>query len=206
MDFNNFCRIFLITFFLLHQSKVESINDGSSAVLFIDISTHQFIRHNSQTNSLSVKEVGAAVSVLLGLAPVDLSAAGSAKLNEVLLPNPFDRPRHAFMLEIGLSQDSQPMVYANTAAFGSGIKSRVIDGEGCAAIELPDKDVSHWSLDVATDTLTTDKELSDFATSIDGNLDSVNGKLVIPLPSGSKLSLHMSKKADRKFATDLIST
>ncbi|GFY93028.1 putative type 1 membrane protein [Actinidia rufa] len=46
-------------------------------------------------------EVGAAVSVLLGFAPpATLSAASSSKLNEVLMPNPFDKPRAVFMLDV----------------------------------------------------------------------------------------------------------
>ncbi|KAK9664559.1 hypothetical protein RND81_14G051500 [Saponaria officinalis] len=204
MEFTNFLRFFFITLFLLHQFKVESTNDdGSSAVLFIDSNTHQYFRQNIQTNSMSVKEVGATVSVLLGLAPVDISAASSAKLNEVLLPNPFDRPRHVFMLEIGLSQDSQAMVYANRAAFTSGIKSKVIDSDGGAEIELPDKErVAFLSLDGSDDMAVSDKEISDFVTSIGG--ETLNEELTVPLPSGSKLSLHMGKKADRKFATGLI--
>ncbi|KAK9756106.1 hypothetical protein RND81_01G073800 [Saponaria officinalis] len=154
---------------------------------------------------MSVKEVGAAVSVLLDLAPVDISAASSAKLNEVLLPNPFDRPRHVFMLEIGLSQDSQAMVYANRAAFKSGIKSKVISSDAGAEIELPDKErVAFLSLDGSDDMAISDKEISDFATSIGGDFETSNEELTIPLPSGSKLSIHMGKKADRKFATGLI--
>ncbi|KAK9750286.1 hypothetical protein RND81_02G184500 [Saponaria officinalis] len=144
---------------------------------------------------MSVKEVGVVVSVLFGLAPVDISAASSAKLNEVLLPNPFDRPRHVFMLEIGLSQDSQAMVYANRAAFKSGIKSKVIGSDAGAEIELPDKErVAFLSLDGSDDMAISDKEISDFATSIGGDFETSNEELTIPLPSGSELSLHMGKE------------
>ncbi|KAH9616678.1 hypothetical protein KSS87_014323 [Heliosperma pusillum] len=162
---------------------------SSSTVLPINI----FAQISMWTNSMSVKEVGAAISVLLGLAPVDLSADSSTKLNEVLLPNPFDRPRHVFMLEIGLAQNSQAMAYADSIVLKSGIKSKVISNEGVAEIELPD------------DMAVSDKEISDFATSIGGNFEAVSGELVIPMPRGTKLSLHMSKEADRKFAFGLIS-
>ncbi|KAL9237823.1 hypothetical protein vseg_012326 [Gypsophila vaccaria] len=206
MEFFNFLRFFFISLFLLHQFQVESIDDESSAVLFIDSNSHQYLhKKNIQSNSMSVKEVGAAVSVLLGLAPVDISAASSSKLNEVLLPNPFDRPRHVFMLEIGLSQDSQSTVYADKAAFTSGVKSKVSGSEGGAKIELPaNEGVAFISLDGADDMAKSDKEISDLATSVGGNFESSSGELIIPLPSGSKLRLYMGKKADKKFATDLI--
>lgn len=82
----------------------------------------------AQIGSMALSEVGAAVSVLLGFAPpVTLSASSSLKvgklnlvvanllnikqivhhqysywlqLNEVLVPNPFDRPRSVVILEV----------------------------------------------------------------------------------------------------------
>ncbi|KAL2491764.1 Uncharacterized protein Adt_27392 [Abeliophyllum distichum] len=55
--------------------------------------------------------VGAAASVLLGFAPPStLSASCSSKLNEVLVPNPFDRPHSVFMIEVTGVEDSELMV------------------------------------------------------------------------------------------------
>ncbi|KNA07138.1 hypothetical protein SOVF_174520 [Spinacia oleracea] len=198
--------LLLIVFsFLCLQSMADDHHDDAS-LLFIDSLTHPYL-HSHQTNSMSAMEVGATVSILLGLAPPPmLSTTSSSKLNELLLPNPFDRPRHVFMLEIGLAQDSQEVVYPNDALFRSAIKSKVVRNAGSVEIELPDRGVSFFSLDGPD---VTDKDLSDFASSFGGsyvsdNLESLNGELIIPLPSGFKMNLHMSKNADRKFASGLV--
>lgn len=191
--------------------------DDSGSLLFIDSPTHRYLHShplpNAESNSFSVMEVGAAVSILLGLSPPPmLSTASSSKLNELLLPNPFDRPRHVFMLEIGLAQDSQEVDYPDNSLFSNAIKTKVVRNVGSVEIELPDRGVSFFSLDgpdFDSYTAITDKELNDFASSFGGSyvsddLESLNGELIIPLPSGCKMSLHMSKKADRKFFTSIV--
>ncbi|EPS68023.1 hypothetical protein M569_06754, partial [Genlisea aurea] len=81
---------------------------GDSEIIFLHSATRQYVRRPSQeVNSLSPSEVGAVASVLLGFAPPpSLSAANSFKLNEVIVPNPFDRPRALLMLEISGALDS----------------------------------------------------------------------------------------------------
>ncbi|KAG1360585.1 hypothetical protein COCNU_09G000480 [Cocos nucifera] len=54
-----------------------------------------------RTNSMSLYEVAAATSVLLGFAPPSsLPSDSSYKLNEVLSSNPFDRPHAVMILEV----------------------------------------------------------------------------------------------------------
>ncbi|XP_021748930.1 uncharacterized protein LOC110714709 [Chenopodium quinoa] len=194
---------------------LQSMADDASSLLFIDSPSHRYLHshHTAQTNPMSATEVGAAVSVLLGLAPPPmLSTASSSKLNGLLLPNPFDRPRHVFMLEIGLAQDSQEVVYPNNALFSSAIRTQVVRNVASVEVELPDRRVAFFSLDgpdYDSYAAITDKELSDFAFSFGGSyvsdkLEPLNGELILNLPSGFKMSLQMSKLADRKFAFGLI--
>ncbi|KAL2923386.1 ATP-dependent helicase/nuclease subunit A [Bienertia sinuspersici] len=213
----------------------QSLADDSGSLFMIDSTTHQYLRSSprqiDETNSMSGMEIGAALSILLGQAPPPmLSTASSSKLNELLLPNPFDRPHHVFMLEIALAQgsflhhcffsfhfhsygltdilsflsfhliNSQATDYSGIAEFSSAIKSKVVRNDGGVKIELSDKEgVSFFSLDgpdYDSYEAITEKELN--------KLESLNGELIIPLPSGVKMTLHMSKKADRKFATGMM--
>ncbi|KAF3679816.1 putative non-lysosomal glucosylceramidase-like isoform X1 [Capsicum annuum] len=148
-----------------------------------------------QISSLSLSEVGATVSVLLGFAPpATLSGASSSKLNEVLIPNPFDRPGSVLILEV-------------TGAEGVSIEALRSDvmNKNRADIQLPDaNEVSLFSLDEPkTDAEYSDKELSDFASWFSGSY--VNGELTIPLENAADLKFQLSKEADREFVTSLVS-
>ncbi|XP_028096144.1 uncharacterized protein LOC114296050 isoform X2 [Camellia sinensis] len=215
---------FHYSFFLLSILSFRSLQataDGTGSVFFLDSSIHQYFRPPlsdsiSETDSMLLPEVGAAVSVLLGFAPpATLSAAGSSRLNEVLMPNPFDRPRSVFMLDVREAEDSQVMVQSANAWFGSALRSRVLMESNKADIQLPDEgEVSVVSLNeplsFGSGVELTDKELSDFASWLGGTyvanaLKPMNGELTIPLASGARLNLHMSKKAEREFITSLVS-
>ncbi|MCD7453252.1 hypothetical protein HAX54_020292 [Datura stramonium] len=188
---------FLILLSLFLHSTVA---DGTSSVFFLDNPSHSYFRSpssdaSSKISSMSLSEVGATVSVLLGFAPpVTLTAASSSKLNEVLVPNPFNRPRSVLILEV-------------TGAEGVSIealRSNVVN-ENRVDIQLPDADeVSLFSLDEPkTDAEYSDKELSDFASWLGGSY--VSGELAIPLEDGSNLKFELSKEADREFVTSLVS-
>ncbi|PSS35697.1 Protein transport protein like [Actinidia chinensis var. chinensis] len=217
MDFQrSFCHLIILSLLCL-QAKA----DGTGYVRFLDSPVRQYFRPFSldvvsETNSMLLSEVGAAVSVLLGFAPpATLSAASSSKLNEVLMPNPFDKPRAVFMLDVRGVEDSQVMEQSVYAEFGGALSSRVIVGSTKADIQLPDEgEVSVVSLNEPlsfdSDVELTDKELSDFASFLGGTyvadaLERMNGEFTIPLASGAHLSLHMSKKADREFIESLLS-
>lgn len=206
-----FCLFFLSSL-LCSQARAED----TASVFFIDSSTRQFLRTRSsndvvQPDSMSPSEVGAAVSVLLGFSPPPtLSAAGSSKLNEVLVPNPFDRPHAVFMLEVR-GTDPKLMVNLDNAMLSSASKRKVSFGlEKAADIQLPDESkVSMFSLDESLADY-TDKEISEFASWMGGSyvadtLEPLDGELTIPLADGANMNLHMSKKADRDFTASLLS-
>ncbi|KAA8548430.1 hypothetical protein F0562_000114 [Nyssa sinensis] len=214
---SSFCLLIVLSLLCL-QSRA----DGTGSVFFLDSPVHQYLRPRSsdavaEVDSMLLQEVGATVSVLLGFAPpATLSAASSSKLNEVLMPNPFDRPRAVFMLEVrGAFEDPQIMVDSGNALFSSALRSKVIFGQNKADIELPDEDeVSVVSLNeplsVDSDAEFTDKELNDFASWLGGSyvtsaIEPLNGELTIPLPNGAHLNLYMTKKADREFMENLVS-
>ncbi|CAN6722568.1 unnamed protein product [Malus baccata var. baccata] len=207
-----------ICFYILTIASFISSNakaDGTASVFFIDSSTHQFLRNPSSNDvvkpdSMLLSEVSAAVSVLLGFAPPStLSAAGSAKLNEVLVPNPFNRPRAVVALEVGGIGD-HALVVKDNVMFSNAYSSKIDLGSSKADIELPDEgEVSVFSLDEQS-TDYTDKEIGDFAAWMSGSyvvdtLEPLNGELSIPLANGDNLKLHMSKESDRIFTTSLLS-
>ncbi|PSR84751.1 Sucrose-phosphate synthase [Actinidia chinensis var. chinensis] len=217
MDFRrSFCHLIILSLLCLQATA-----DDTGYVRFLDSPVRQYFRPFSsdavsETNSLLLPEVGAAVSVLLGFAPpATLSAASSSKLNEVLMPNPFDKPRAVFMLDVRGAEDSQVMDQSVYAVFGGALSRRVIMGSTKADIQLPDEDeVSVVSLNEPlsfdSDAELTDKELSDFASFLGGTyvvdaLERMNGEFSIPLASCAHLNLHMSKKADREFIESLLS-
>ncbi|XP_023928773.1 uncharacterized protein LOC112040103 [Quercus suber] len=214
MDFRigSIFYLFVLSFLLCSQSRAED----TASVFFIDSSTRQFLRTPSsndvvQPDSMLPSEVGAAVSVLLGFSPpLTLSADGSSKLNEVLKPNPFDRPHAVFILEVQ-GTDPKLVVNSNNAMFSSASERKVSFGlEKAADIQLPDENkVSVLSLDEPLADY-TDKEIGEFASWMDGSyiadsLEPLNGDLTIPLADGANMNLHMSKKADRDFIVSLLS-
>ncbi|XP_065862848.1 uncharacterized protein [Euphorbia lathyris] len=198
-------HLFVVSSLLCSLSRAESIG----SVFFIDNQSNQYLRSPSandgvQSHSMSPLEVGAVVSVLLGFAPpATLSDAGSSKLNEILVPNPFHRPRAVFMLEVtGLSADAANSILTNA------LRSKVNAGSDKAEIELPAEGVSMVSLDEKLADL-TEKELSGLASWLGGSyipssLESLNGEFIIPLADDANVNLLMSKKADRDFVESLL--
>ncbi|XP_061959896.1 uncharacterized protein LOC133680888 [Populus nigra] len=208
MDFQIRSVLHLFVIFSLFFSIAEAETAGS--VFFIDSQTRQYLRTpspNDVVQSMSLQEVGAAVSVLLGFAPSDaLSAASSLKLNEVLMPTPFNRPRAVFMLEV--TGEIPSVAEQANAMFNGAFKSEIVLGSDKAGIQLPGEEVSVVSLDEELADF-TDKEISDFASWLGGSyvvdpLEAWNGELAIPLASGATTSFHMSKKANREFIASLL--
>ncbi|XP_038995092.1 uncharacterized protein LOC120119345 isoform X2 [Hibiscus syriacus] len=187
--------------------------DSTGSIYFVDSSNHQFFRSQSsndgvQSESMLLAEVGATVLVLLGFAPTTLSAAGSSKLNEVLVPNPFDRPRAVFMLEVSGIND--PLVVdPKNALFSKALKSSVDVDSSKADIQLPDEDeVSVVSLDEPLRDY-TEEEINDFASWVGGSYEAdatkpLLGVLTIPLTDVDSVNLRMSEKAHRESASRLL--
>ncbi|XP_008789434.2 uncharacterized protein LOC103706936 [Phoenix dactylifera] len=201
-------NILILMSFLCLQARAES----SPSVFFLDGASQRYIRNRpvdaaDETSSMSLYEVAAVISVLLGFAPPSsLPADSSYKLNEVLAANPFDRPHAVMILEVkGVDGRLLSADYLNTQV-GSVFKSRVI-GSSKAEIQLPGEDeVSVVPLDdplnVECNAACVDKELSNLASWLGGSLDE---ELSVPLPSGSTLKLDLSKKADLHYASSLVS-
>ncbi|KAI3469958.1 hypothetical protein Pfo_026621 [Paulownia fortunei] len=203
-----FTLLFILSLLTIHSKVIY----GDSTVVFLDSPTRQYLRQPSaQTGSLSPSEIGATASVLLGFAPPStLTAASSSKLNEVLMPNPFDRPRAMLMLEVTGAEDSQLIGDSDKSPFNSALRIKV-EGNHRVDIQLPDEDeVSFVSLNgVSSDTECSDQELSDFASWLGGSYvedasGPLNGELIIPMANGAFLRLHLSERADREFATSLV--
>ncbi|KAJ4722960.1 Type 1 membrane protein [Melia azedarach] len=209
-------RIFhLVVISSLICAQIRADAETSGSVFFIDNPKHQYVRTPSQndvaqSHSMLLSEVGAAVSILLGFAPpATLSATGSSKLNKVLMPNPFDRPRAVFMLEVRGVADPKLMVDLDNTRLIDAYRSNIIPGSNKADIQLPDEDeVSVVYLDEQS-AEHNDKEIRNFASWLGGSyvadtLEPLKGELMIPVGNGDHVNLHMSKKAEREFALSLL--
>ncbi|KAG6513360.1 hypothetical protein ZIOFF_023684 [Zingiber officinale] len=229
------CALFLASTYCL-QARGES----SGSVVFLDGSSQKYIRASGQevtgkVNSLSMHEVAATLSVLLGFAPSSSLLPDSAdEINKILLPNPFDRPHAIYMMQIsGIEEPLKSAGYMNNQN-GNVFTSR-ISGSSKVTLELPGEDeVSvvplNDPLDPECDAACLDKELTKLATwmggSYVGTILSLDGKLLVPLSSSRTLSLFVSKvkpypvppdssllfsvahytfKADFQFAVNLVS-
>ncbi|CAI9271404.1 unnamed protein product [Lactuca saligna] len=204
-------RVPSLTLILLIISSIlclQSKADGTGSVYLLDSSTHHYFQsHSSESKSLSLPEVGAAISVLLGFAPPStLSSASSEKLNEVLTPNPFVRPHAVFLLEVNGLGDKQLELNSDGDVFSRGFKSEVAIEN--TEIQLSEDELSLVSLNEPLES--TEKDLINFALRLGGEYinnaaEPLTGELTIPLSNNVQITLHMSKKADREFIVSLVS-
>ncbi|KAM0944988.1 hypothetical protein DsansV1_C10g0097731 [Dioscorea sansibarensis] len=198
---------------------LEARVSSSRSIVFLDGSQHRFIRSNPsdgerKMSSISPDEVAATVSVLLGFAPSPLlNADSSSKLNEILLPSPFDRPRAVFVMEVRGTEDNLLSTGELSSLSGNTLSTKV-HGSSIAEIELPgDAEISVIPLDesisVDCDASCLGKELQILAQwlggSFVGSAELLDGELKVPLSSGATLSLQLAKKADLKFVLSVAS-
>ncbi|KAJ4968132.1 hypothetical protein NE237_014833 [Protea cynaroides] len=210
-------RVLILISILCVQIRAES---SSGSIVFLESRGSRFLRTRSsdvfdEKEPILLSDVAAAVSVLLGFAPpASLSAESAAKLNEILLPNPFDRPGAALVLEVEGAEDQQQLFdHLSGAQISSGFRSSVL-GSSKAEIQLPDvEEISVVSLNepvgLDCDATCLDKEIHELASWLGGSyirseVGPLNGELTVHLTSGS-LKLHMSKNADKEFALGLVS-
>ncbi|CAI0380344.1 unnamed protein product [Linum tenue] len=162
MDSRVLVALLLVSSFLCSSAKAER----SGTVLFIDGQGHKYLRSPStnggvQSQSMLIAEVADAVSVLLGFGPsATLSAAGSSKLNGVLEPNPFDRPRAVFMLEVTGIKDLPQASISAIEKYSHALQRNTVLGSEKAKIELPGGEVSVVHLDDGLEDF-TEKEITD---------------------------------------------
>uniref|UniRef100_A0A0E0AZ52 DUF7794 domain-containing protein n=1 Tax=Oryza glumipatula TaxID=40148 RepID=A0A0E0AZ52_9ORYZ len=195
---------------LLALASASASAAAPALAAFVDAASRRYLRdqqHHDQAASMSLDQVSAAVSVLLGFAPPpSLPAQSSSKLDKLLLPNPFDRPRAVFLLQI---DGFHAFVESITSEAGSIFKT-TIDGLSDSATGLTDKDdlvIVHSDESPAVDSGSEyfDSDLTDLANWLGGSYEKVDGKLIIPLESGESLTLLITKEADMEFASSLIS-
>lgn len=197
--------------FLLPLLCLSVRAESGGSVVFFDAPNQRFIRGNSieikgQDKELSTHEVAAAISVLLGSTPGMLSADSSSKLNEVIFPNPFDRPRAVFMLEVTGIKDPVLAFALPSNKVGNAFGSSLVTSSQ-ADVELSDEDeVFHLDepLSIECDAACIGQELAYLEGRYVGS-GGMDGELIFSLVGGSSLSLHFAKKSDRSFALSLVS-
>ncbi|KAJ0254713.1 hypothetical protein HA466_0105790 [Hirschfeldia incana] len=198
--------IFLVSLLLTLNFKVEA----SGSVFFIDGSNTQYLRPPSdQALPMSLSQVSAAVSALLGFAPpATLTADGSSKLNKILKPNPFERPRAAFVLEIAGADDALVEALPSHSLLSNAVKGSISSDSYKADIELPESEVHVVSVNEPL-TDVTDKDMIEFASwlggsYVAGSAEPLAGLLSIPLVGAANVEFHLEKEAERKFALNLL--
>ncbi|XP_068663035.1 uncharacterized protein [Aristolochia californica] len=225
MDSHRFIRhrILIFIFALVVVVRAEVTN----SVVFLDSLNNPHFRHRPeeltpgilwQREIISPSEVAAAVSILLGFAPpVSLSAESSYKLDKLLAPSPFDRPRAVFMVEVSGTEDLErisellgsPQCKVDSLLIGNALVDSIQ-----AEIQLPVADdislaLLDEPLDQECDATCVDKQLDNLAKllagSYVGSLGQLDGEWTSPLSSGLSLNLHVSKKADFEFLLGLVS-
>ncbi|CAD5323996.1 unnamed protein product [Arabidopsis thaliana] len=184
--------------------------EASGSVFFIDGSNNQYLRPRSSSEALPMSpvEISAAVSALLGFAPsATLTADGSSKLNKILKPNPFERPRAAFVLEIAGADDMLLETSPSHSFLGNAIRSSIKSDSYKADTELPDNEVVVVSVNEPSSDV-TDKDINDFASWLGGSYvagaEPSSGVLSIPLAGGANVEFNLEKEAERKFALNLL--
>ncbi|CAA7045669.1 unnamed protein product [Microthlaspi erraticum] len=196
--------VFVVSLLLTLNSRGEA----SGSVFFIDGSNNQYLRPRSSNEALpmSLSEISATVSALLGFAPPStLTADGSSKLNKILKPNPFERPHAAFVLEIA---GADATLVESHSYLGNAIKGSINSDSHRADIELPESEVVVVSVNERSSDV-TDKDMNEFASwlggsYVAGSAEPLTGLLSIPLAGGANVEFHLAKEAERKFALNLL--
>ncbi|CAF2128585.1 hypothetical protein HID58_011704 [Brassica napus] len=197
-------------FYIFVVSLLLTLNyrgEASGSVFFIDGSNNQYLRPPSaEALPMSLSEISASVSALLGFAPPStLTAHGSSKLNKILKPNPFERPRAAFVLEIAGAHDA---LVEDHSFLGNAIRGSISSDSYNADIELPESGVAVVSVNEPSSDV-TDKDMNEFASwlggsYVTGSAEPLTGLLSIPLAGAANVEFHLEKEAERKFALNLL--
>ncbi|CAN6462049.1 unnamed protein product [Victoria cruziana] len=195
----------------------------TGGVLFLDSPEHRYLRSDplmkddDLANSMTSSDIAATISVLLGFAPpFSLPAASYAKLDKILMPNPFNRPHAVMVLEAsGLEDSSLLLGHGKIQKDGVAIyNSRVFVDSGRSELELSDDDdLTLVRLDeplgFECNAACIDQELHELASLLDGSYvgahEPLEGVLTFHLGDGTSFNLHVSKATDREFAVGLVS-
>ncbi|KAJ4887251.1 putative type 1 membrane protein [Raphanus sativus] len=184
--------------------------EASVSVFFIDGSNNQYLRPPSQQAlPMSLSQVSASVSALLGFAPpATLTPDGSSMLNKILKPNPFERPRAAFVLEIAGADDALVETLPSHSLLGNAVRGSISSDSYKADIELPESEVDVVSVNEPLNDA-TDKDMNEFASwlggsYVAGSAEPLTGLLSIPLAGAANVEFNLEKEAERKFALNLL--
>ncbi|KAJ0235368.1 hypothetical protein HA466_0265550 [Hirschfeldia incana] len=187
--------IFAVSLFLTFNSRGEA----SGSVFFIDGSNNQYLRPPSeQALPMSLSEVSAEVSALLGFAPPStLTPDGSSK-----------RPRSAFVLEIAGADDALVETLPSHSFLDNAIRGSINSNSDKADIELPESGVAVMSVNEPSSDV-TDKDMKEFASWLGGSYvagssEPLTGLLSIPLSGGANVEFHLEKEAEKKYASNLL--
>ncbi|XP_031484301.1 uncharacterized protein LOC116253569 [Nymphaea colorata] len=222
MDRSMKSRVFVILSLcsLLLQIQGERQTGG---VLFLDSPEHRYLRSGRPTkdddsaSSMTSSDVAATISVLLGFAPpASLPVTSYAKLDKILVPNPFNKPDAVMVLEVGGLEDSSLLLgHGKIQKDGVAIyNSKVLVDSGRSELELSDEDdVALVRLDeplgFECNAACIDQELHGVASLLEGSYvgshEPLEGVLTFPLNDGTSFNLHVSRATDREFAVDLVS-
>ncbi|KAL2642575.1 hypothetical protein R1flu_010162 [Riccia fluitans] len=185
--------------------------ENAGQVLFVENAQQEFLRESLFTNaieeSFSPEDIAASVSVLLGVPPpLTLSSVSSEKLDTVLSPNPFRRPRSVLALTIRGIDQGLLSTAEREAIFGaSTVQQRLAVGNSRQFV-LPGYGVQVVQLDKHQKGLKQGlKDLSVFLGGVLVDDDSDVVVLTVPLVESVSISIDLSKEADLKFVNDLLS-
>ncbi|KAL3696073.1 hypothetical protein R1sor_010149 [Riccia sorocarpa] len=185
--------------------------ENAGRVLFVEKAQQEFLRESISSSgieeSFSPEDIAASVSVLLGVPPpLTLSSASSAKLDSVLTPNPFRRPRSVLTLTVrGIDFDLLSAA-EREAIFGTSTVQQRLSVGNRGQFILPGYGVEVVSLEKHHEGLKQGlKDLSDFlgGALVEDENDVV--VLTVPLVESVSISLDLSKEADLKFVNDVLS-
>eukprot|EP00252_Welwitschia_mirabilis_P015174 TRINITY_DN33390_c0_g1_i1.p1 TRINITY_DN33390_c0_g1~~TRINITY_DN33390_c0_g1_i1.p1 ORF type:complete len:372 (+),score=60.54 TRINITY_DN33390_c0_g1_i1:174-1289(+) len=202
-----FCLLICL---LTDLSKAES----TRPLLFLESEPSRFFRTDSKSQEtlFSSSDVNNAISVLLGFPPSATNPSVSSKLNGLLAPNPFYRPRNVLVLEArGLDQEMLNTLDLQKLGLAAGNTPSLVTASSHLDVVLPDEAMIQSldnPLNTECDVDCVMEKFNDLGSWLGGPLSSENKplskKISMPLPEGACLTLDLSRPADQIFAKELI--
>ncbi|KAJ7535264.1 hypothetical protein O6H91_12G025600 [Diphasiastrum complanatum] len=187
----------------IHASSSPDEASGSGSVLFLEGGTHKFLRpavkgSDFQASTFSGSDVWSAVAVLLGIAPpLSMSTSSATKLDKLLFPDPFHRPRSVLALALPtLHKDVLKESLPNILGMSSyKLHPLTVDDRETTKVSGNDVRVKFLTTDDSHDNPDLlEHELDDLARILGGKyVDLGEGHVSIPLPTGSEYKLFLSK-------------
>ncbi|KAI5079748.1 hypothetical protein GOP47_0005227 [Adiantum capillus-veneris] len=189
------------------------------SVSFLESTPGSYLRiapsESLQGDTFSVSDVSAATSVLLGSAPLPIISDESAsKLNELLVPNPFHRPRAVLLLTL---EQVKPWKLRSIASEKKGTIGSIVAHHRELQVEvktstvLLPEDALLLSLNTTVNEVSkstiADTELKELALFLGGfyeaSKEPSTGVLSLELPDGDMVTLDLEKEEHRSLVLKL---